>query len=245
MMGQADGFGGGRPRNTDVLLRRGQVTPLHDCLKRDGRYASIGMEARCSRPKTMRIHPTTEFSVFNGFLDSSVHRRTGLGKCIVSVSELFDTEFDAERDVEGDNTRRSDGLRMPAAGQSFSQTQYIAVLGLTARLSATIPTAARFVVWNPYQFPIPIHPISCEVGNFPGSKAEATGQQANQPGFKPPRFRKSFTRFQQSLELPIRERVLVCVCRQVSLLRCLSAQSTVSNGFELIGSYRHRPLGPK
>lgn len=94
-MGQPNGVGRGRPRNADVFLRRSQVTPSHDRLERDRGYAPIGMETRGGRPETMWIHSTTEFSVFNGFLDSSIHRGAGLGKCIVPVSKSFDTEFDA------------------------------------------------------------------------------------------------------------------------------------------------------
>ena len=65
---------------------------------------------------------------------------------------------------------------MPAGLDGVGFGELIVMCGFLAGLPPTVPTIARFVLWDTDKLTIPIQPRGVKTSDFPGAGAESTAE---------------------------------------------------------------------
>lgn len=63
---------------------------------------------------------------------------------------------------------------MPARREGAGCGELIVVPYFLSGLAPTVATATRFLLWNPDELAIPVHPRGLEVGDLPGAEVESS-----------------------------------------------------------------------
>lgn len=100
---------------------------------------------------------------------------------------------------------------MPSRGACLLVCESLIVSGLLVRLSETVPAVTGFELRYSDDVLLLVQPSRRQVGDIAGAQAEGISQQTDAPSLEALRSGELFTGFQQPLELPIVERVLVRV----------------------------------